>query len=49
MTERELKPNGRNIAVTEKNKKDYNMNINDVVMNINDVINRCLVRWLREN
>ena len=44
MTERELKPNGRNIAVTEKNKKDYNMNINDVVMNINDVINRCLVR-----
>jgi len=23
MTERELKPNGRNIAVTEKNKKDY--------------------------
>ena len=23
MTERELKPNGKNIAVTEKNKKDY--------------------------
>ena len=23
MTERELKPNGRNIAVTEKNKKEY--------------------------
>jgi len=23
VTERELKPNGKNIAVTEKNKKDY--------------------------
>ena len=23
MTERELKPNGKNIAITEKNKKDY--------------------------
>jgi len=23
MTERELKPNGKNIAVTEKNKKEY--------------------------
>lgn len=23
VTERELKPNGRNIAVTEKNKKEY--------------------------